>query len=51
MEGDVMAFFSDFHRHGVFKRSLNASFPALIPKKHNAVNMKDFWLISLLGSL
>ena len=42
VEGDILAFFSDFHRHSVFKRSLNASFPALIPKKHNAENTKDF---------
>lgn len=42
VEGDILAFFSDFHRHSIFKKSLNASFPALIPKKHNAENMKDF---------
>ena len=33
MERDVVVFFADFHRDGVFEKSLNASFLALIPKK------------------
>ena len=33
MERDVVVFFADFHRDGVFEESLNASFLALIPKK------------------
>ena len=44
-------FFDNFHRHSVFERSMNASFLALIPKKCNAVNIKDFRLISLVGSV
>ena len=51
VEKDVMYFFVYFHRHSVFERSLNASFLTLILKKCNAVNIKDFCLISLVGSV
>ena len=51
MEKDVMDFFDYFHWHSVFERSLNASFLTLIPKKCNAVNIKDFHPISLVGSV
>ena len=51
VEKDVMDFFDNFHRHSVFERSLNASFLTLIPKKSNAVNIKDFRPISLVGSV
>ena len=46
-----MAFFKDFHQQCVFEKSLNATFLGLIPKKTNAVNIKDFCPISLVGSL
>ena len=46
-----MAFFKDFHWQCVFEKSLNATFLCLIPKKTNAVNIKDFCPISLVGSL
>ena len=36
-----MAFFEHFHCHSVFERSMNASFLSLIPKKSNALNIKD----------
>ena len=39
------------HWHSVFERSLNASFLTIIPKKGNAVNIKDFRPISLVGSV
>ena len=42
MENDVMAFFDHFHRSLEFEWSLNASFLSLIPKKNNALNIKDF---------
>ena len=45
-----MAFFDHFHRSLEFERSLNASFLSLIPKKNNALNIKDFRPISLAGS-
>ena len=51
VEKDVMDFFVYFPRHSEFERSLNASFPTLIPKKCNAVNIKDFHPISLVGSV
>ena len=51
VENDVMDFFYFFHQHSVFERSLNASFLTLIPKKCNAVNIKDFCPISLVGNV
>ena len=44
-----MAFFELFHRNSEFERYLNASFLSLIPKKNNALNIKDFQPISLVG--
>ena len=35
----------------MFERSLNALFLALIPKKNNAIDVKDFRPISLVGSV
>ena len=46
-----MAFFDHFHRSLEFERSLNASLISLIPKKNNALNIKDFRPISLVGSV
>ena len=46
-----MAFFDHFRRSSKFERSLRASFLSLFPKKNNALNIKDFWLISLVGSV
>ena len=46
-----MDFFDNFHRHSVFDQSLNASFLTLIPKKCNAINIKDFCPINLAGSV
>ena len=51
VEKDVMDFFDYFHRHSVFKWSINALFLTLIPKKCNAVNIKDFCPISLVGNV
>ena len=51
IEEDVMAFFADFHSQFIFEKSQNATFLCLIPKKINAVNIKDFRPISLVGSL
>ena len=51
VEADVMAVFKHFHRYSVFERCLNASFLTLIPKKSDAVNIKDFRPISLVGSV
>ena len=46
-----MALFTDFHGQCIFEKSLNATFLCLIPKKVNAINIKDFRPISLVGSL
>ena len=51
VEKDVMALFDHFHRSLEFDRSLNASFLSLIPKKNNALNIKDFWPINLVSSV
>ena len=51
IEEDVMGFFAEVHTHGKFEHSLNASFIALIPKKQNASNIRDFRPISLIGSV
>jgi hypothetical protein len=51
LRGDVLAVFSKFYEYGSFVRSLNATFLSLIPKKVNAVEVKDFRPISLVGSV
>ena len=51
VEKDVMAFFDHFHRSLEFEWSLNASFLSLIPKKNNALNIRDYLPISLVGSV
>ena len=47
----IMEVFQNFHTQAMFGKSLNASFHALIPKKVNAVEVKDFWPISLVGEI
>ena len=42
--------FLNTHQHSVFEWSMNASFLTLIPMKCNAVNIKDFRPINLVGS-
>uniref|UniRef100_A0A2N9I593 Reverse transcriptase domain-containing protein n=1 Tax=Fagus sylvatica TaxID=28930 RepID=A0A2N9I593_FAGSY len=51
LETDVMGFFDEFFEKGTFAYSLNATFVTLIPKKQNAVNIRDFRPISLIGSV
>uniref|UniRef100_A0A2N9IZD1 Reverse transcriptase domain-containing protein n=1 Tax=Fagus sylvatica TaxID=28930 RepID=A0A2N9IZD1_FAGSY len=51
IEEDVMGFFDEVYHHCKFERSLNASFIALIPKRQNASNIRDFRPISLIGSI
>ena len=48
---DIMNVFHAFHALTVFEKSLNATFLALIPKKVDAVDVKDFRPISLVGGL
>ena len=47
----MLVVFSEFYEYGSFVRSLNATFLSLIPKKVNAVEVKDFRPISLVGSM
>ena len=49
LKSEIMAVFHNFHSQAVFEKSLNASFLALIPKKVDAVEVKDFRPISLVG--
>ena len=51
VEKDVLAVFKEFFQHCKFEKSLNAIFIALIPKKNDAFNIRDFWPISLVGSV
>ena len=51
VEKDVLAVFEEFFQHCKFEKSLNATFIALIPKKIDASNVRDFHPISLLGSV
>nr|XP_023874078.1 uncharacterized protein LOC111986630 [Quercus suber] len=51
VERDVYAVFEEFYQHSKFEKSLNATFIALIPKKNDASNIRDFRPISLVGSV
>jgi hypothetical protein len=51
VEADVLAVFDEFHEFCSFEKSLNATFLALIPKKQNASNIRDFRPISLIGCM
>lgn len=46
-----MKAFHNFHEHGFFEKSFNATFIALIPKKKGAKELRDFRPISLIGSV
>ncbi|XP_065619630.1 uncharacterized protein LOC136063338 [Quercus suber] len=48
---EIMAVFQNFHTQAMFEESRNASFLALIPKKVDAVEIKDFRPISLVGGI
>ena len=47
----IMVVFQNFHTQAVFEKSLNASLLALIPKKMDVVEVKDFRPISLVGGI
>ena len=47
----MLAICHEFHMHCQFERSLNATFVALIPKKHGVDEIKDFRPISLVGDM
>ena len=51
VEKDVLAVFEEFFQYCKFEKSLSATFIALIPKKNDASNIRDFRPISLVGSV
>ncbi|RVW17365.1 hypothetical protein CK203_069145 [Vitis vinifera] len=51
LKEEVIGFFRDFHNHGCFAKSLNATFIVLIPKKGGAEDLMDYRPINLVGSL
>ena len=51
VHSDIMAVLRAFHVSGSFKKSLNATFLALIPKKVGAVEVKDFRPISVVSGM
>ena len=51
LKTEIMAVFHNFHTQGVFEKSFNASFLALIPKKVDSEEVKDFRPISLVGGI
>ena len=48
LKTDLMVVFHHFFAKGQFKKSLNATFITLIPKKNSAIEVKDFCPISLV---
>ena len=51
LEHDIMAFFGEVFNYCKFEKSLNTTFLSLIPKKVDAINVRDFRPISLIGSI
>ena len=51
LKSNILAATHEFHTHNQFEKSLNATFIALIPKKSEAREVKDFRPISLVGSV
>jgi hypothetical protein len=51
VKDDLTRVFHNFHEHELFEKSLNDTFIVLIPKKIGQLEVKDFRLISLVGSV
>jgi len=51
LKENVMNMFTEFFSSGKFVASLDSAFVGLIPKKFGALNIKDFRLINLVGSI
>ena len=47
----MLVVFEEFFRHCKFEKSLNATFIALIPKKNDTSNIRDFQPINLVESV
>jgi hypothetical protein len=51
VKNDIMAVFSEFYRRQQLVKNLNVTFVTSVPKKADAVEMKDFRPISLVGGM
>lgn len=51
IKDDVVNLFMEFHRDGLFIKSLNSTFVVLIPKKEGPQDFKDFCPINLVSSM
>ena len=51
VKSEVMSFFRDFYNTGCFKRSLNATFVVLVPKKGELKSSRISGLLAWLGAL
>jgi len=51
LKDEVIMFFDQFHTNEIIPKSLLAYFVTLIPKISSPMSLKDYRLISLLGSL
>jgi len=51
LKQDIMAVFLEFHNSCQFEKSFNATFVSLITKRADAVDVKDFRPISLVGGV
>ena len=51
LKKEILGFFNEFYEHNRFVRSMNSTFLVLIPKKGDAMDIKDFRPIGLVGGL
>lgn len=51
MKDDLVRLTDEFHANGKMVKGYNSSYIVLIPKKDGACHVKDFWPISLIGSM
>jgi hypothetical protein len=51
VKDDLLLEFYNFHEHGIFEKSLNATFVAFIPEKTRQLEVGDFKAISMVGSV
>ena len=50
VKDEIIRMFREFYNSGKFVRSLNTTFLVMIPKKGDAVDLKDFRPISRVGA-
>lgn len=49
IKDDLLKVFHEFFSFEQFEKSTNATFLALIPKKSEVLEVKDFWPINLMN--